>query len=235
MKAMILAAGRGERLRPLTDTVPKPLVCVAGKPLIIYHLEKLAAIGVSEVVINHAWLGQKLIDTLGSGQRWGLTIHYSEEVQALETAGGIKKALPLLGDGPFLVINGDVFIESLPTLPELNAISPANHCLAHLWLVKNPSQHPNGDFGFLPQDDEQTILTQGLLRDDSLLKFTFSGIGLYHPQLFADIAEGAVPLGPLLREKMALGQVTGQLHDGFWCDVGTLERLVQLEAKLEIE
>jgi N-acetyl-alpha-D-muramate 1-phosphate uridylyltransferase len=235
MKAMILAAGRGERLRPLTDTVPKPLVCAAGKPLIVYHLEKLAALGVTDVVINHAWLGHKLVDALGSGQQWGLNIHYSEETQALETAGGIKKALPLLGDDPFLVINGDVFIDTLPVMPELKSINPVNGCLAHLWLVENPSQHPNGDFGFVSQEGVTTAaLSQGPLSADLKLNFTFSGIGLYHPQLFDDIPEGPVPLGPLLREKMALGQVQGQLHRSFWCDVGTLERLAQLETRLEI-
>lgn len=235
MKAMILAAGRGERLRPLTDTVPKPLVCAAGKPLIVYHLEKLAAIGVTDVVINHAWLGHKLVDTLGSGQQWGVNIHYSEETQALETAGGIKKALPLLGDDPFLVINGDVFIDTLPVMPELKSINLDNGCLAHLWLVENPSQHPNGDFGFVSQEGVTTAeLSQGPLSADLKLNFTFSGIGLYHPQLFDDIPEGPVPLGPLLREKMALGQVQGQLHRSFWCDVGTLERLAQLETRLEL-
>jgi N-acetyl-alpha-D-muramate 1-phosphate uridylyltransferase len=235
MKAMILAAGRGERLRPLTDTVPKPLVCAAGKPLIVYHLEKLAAIGVTDVVINHAWLGHKLVDTLGSGQQWGVKIHYSEETLALETAGGIKKALPLLGDDPFLVINGDVFIDTLPVMPELKSINPVNACLAHLWLVENPSQHPNGDFGFVSQEGVTTAeLSQGPLSADLKLNFTFSGIGLYHPQLFDDIPEGPVPLGPLLREKMALGQVQGQLHRSFWCDVGTLERLAQLETRLEL-
>jgi N-acetyl-alpha-D-muramate 1-phosphate uridylyltransferase len=235
MKAMILAAGRGERLRPLTDTVPKPLVCAAGKPLIVYHLEKLAAIGVTDVVINHAWLGHKLVDTLGSGQQWGVKIHYSEETLALETAGGIKKALPLLGDDPFLVINGDVFIDTLPVMPELKSINPVNGCLAHLWLVENPSQHPNGDFGFVSQEGVTTAeLSQGPLSADLKLNFTFSGIGLYHPQLFDDIPEGPVPLGPLLREKMALGQIQGQLHRSFWCDVGTLERLAQLETRLEL-
>lgn len=230
MKAMILAAGRGERLRPLTDTLPKPLVTVKGKPLIVYHLEKLAAIGVTEVVINHAWLGHKLVDTLGTGQTWGLTIHYSAETEALETAGGIKNALAFLGDEAFLVINGDVFIDKLPAMPDVSDISPDKHCLAHLWLVENPSQHPNGDFGFVSQEGLTTAeLSQGQLSADLKLNFTFSGIGIYHPRLFDDIGVGAVPLGPLLREKMALGQVQGQLHTGFWCDVGTLERLAQLE------
>jgi N-acetyl-alpha-D-muramate 1-phosphate uridylyltransferase len=239
MKAMILAAGRGERLRPLTDTVPKPLVRAAGKPLIVYHLEKLAAIGVTDVVINHAWLGHKLVDALGSGQQWGVNIHYSEEMAALETAGGIRKALPLLGEGPFLVINGDVFIDALPVLPDLNSISPNNNCLAYLWLVENPSQHPKGDFGFVSQEgaalaDLNTAdISQGQLSAELKLNFTFSGIGLYHPQLFDDLPEGPVPLGPLLRKKMALGQVQGQLHRSFWCDVGTLERLAQLETRLE--
>lgn len=141
MKAMILAAGRGERLRPLTDSLPKPLVAAAGKPLIEYHLEKLAGAGIHEVVINTAWLGEKLVQTLGDGSRFGVAIQYSHEQEALETAGGILQALPLLGDEPFLVINGDIFIDSLPLLPE----RLADGVLAHVYLVDNPPQHPQGD------------------------------------------------------------------------------------------
>jgi MurNAc alpha-1-phosphate uridylyltransferase len=249
MKAMILAAGRGERLRPLTDTLPKPLVQVAGKALIVYHLEKLSAIGVTDVVINHAWLGHKLEQALGKGEAWGLNIHYSQEIQALETAGGIKQALPLLGDEPFLVINGDVFIDNLPQLPSastLNTLFLEHRCLGYLWLVENPQQHANGDFGFVSRSSvkavtntvvKPAVLAQQLSADRALIQqaFTFSGIGIYHPMLFTLLPEGPIPLGPLLKDKMALGQVWGELHSGFWCDVGTVPRLSALEDRLQLQ
>ncbi len=177
MKVMILAAGRGERLRPLTDSLPKPLVCVAGKPLIVYHIERLAKAGFKDIVINHAWLGEKLIETLGDGGRWGVNIQYSHETTALETGGGIRQALPLLGNKPFLVINGDVFIDALPELEEGDVTHMLNGKLAHLWLVDNPSQHPKGDFS----------LKAGLVKDktfDDEVTLTFSGMGVYHPSLF---------------------------------------------------
>ncbi|NMH64870.1 N-acetylmuramate alpha-1-phosphate uridylyltransferase MurU [Shewanella salipaludis] len=217
MKAMILAAGRGERLRPLTDTLPKPLIPVAGKPLIVYHIERLAAIGVKEIVINHAWLGHTLPASLGDGSRWGVQLHYSAEPTPLETAGGIKQALPLLGEAPFLVINGDVFIDSLPDMPAL-----AEGKLAHLWLVDNPEQNPLGDFA----------LCDTRVEDRGDVRLTFSGMGLYHPALFAGIPQGAVALAPLLRQQMALDRVSGAHFSGFWCDVGTVERLRALEAHL---
>ncbi|MBT1443626.1 nucleotidyltransferase family protein [Shewanella sp. JM162201] len=218
MKAMILAAGRGERLRPLTDAVPKPLVEAAGKPLIVYHLEKLAAAGISEVVINTAWLGHKLVETLADGSQFGVSIQYSHEQDALETAGGILKALPLLGDAPFLVINGDIFIDRLPSLPTLD-----DSTLAHLFLVDNPSQHPQGDFAL----DGSRVLAEG----DS--KLTFAGMGIYRPALFAGLKPGRHALGPLLREHMALGQVSGEHYRDYWCDVGTLERLDGLNHRLK--
>ncbi|MCG9729817.1 nucleotidyltransferase family protein [Shewanella sp. Isolate13] len=216
MKVMILAAGRGERLRPLTDSLPKPLVEVAGKPLIVYHIEKLAAAGFNEIVINHAWLGHKLVETLGDGSQWQVSIQYSEETSALETGGGIKQALSLLGDEPFLVINGDIFIDELPAIAALES-----HKLAHLWLVDNPQQHPNGDFS----------LHGSQVSDVGSDKLTFSGMGVYHPQLFKETPAGAFALAPLLREAMANGLVSGSHYNHYWCDVGTIERLTQIEAR----
>ena len=226
MKAMILAAGRGERLRPLTDSLPKPLVCVLGKPLIVYHIERLAAAGFDEIVINHAWLGEKLVQQLGDGSRWGISLYYSAEKSALETGGGIKRALPLLGNEAFLVINGDVFMDDLPqdieaALAQINAGK-----LAHLWLVDNPSQHPQGDFP----------LHHGLVaahRTGAEPALTFSGLGLYHPSLFDDTPEAGFPLAPLLREKMSSSLVSGSHYSGYWCDVGTIERLEALERRLQ--
>ena len=220
MRAMILAAGRGERMRPLTDTTPKPLLPLAGKPLIHYHLESLAAAGVREVVINHAHLGHLIESALGDGARWGLSVRYSPEGEALETGGGIFRALPLLGPEPFLVVNGDVWCDyDYRRLPE----APAG--LAHLVLVDNPPQHPEGDF----------LLEEGLVRDGSGARLTFSGIGLYRPALFADCAPGRFPLAPLLRAAMARGLVSGEHHCGRWVDVGTPQRLAALESELRAE
>ncbi|MCH1924289.1 nucleotidyltransferase family protein [Shewanella sp. C32] len=216
MKAMILAAGRGERLRPLTDTLPKPLVAVAGKPLIEYHIERLAAAGFSDIVINCAWLADILQQRLGDGSRFGVTLHFSVEREALETGGGIKQALPLLGNEPFLVINGDIFIERLPTLP----LQLAADSLAHLWLVPNPEHHPEGDFA----------LQAGKVSNAGSDKFTFSGIGIYHPALFADCPQSRFALGPVLRDAMTQGRVSGEIFTPYWCDVGTIERLAQAEA-----
>lgn len=224
MKAMILAAGRGERLRPLTDSVPKPLVRVDGKPLIVYHIERLAKAGISEVVINHAWLGDKLVQALGDGSRWGINILYSAESSALETGGGIKQALPLLGNRPFLVINGDIFIDDLPDFSELDTTERLNGKLAHLWLVDNPEQHPKGDF---PLRDG--LVAADILEDEPRL--TFSGMGIYHPSLFDNTPDNGFPLAPLLRGKMALRAVSGSHFPGFWCDVGTKERLDKLERR----
>ena len=224
MKAMILAAGRGERMRPLTDSVPKPLICVADKPLIIYHVERLVKMGVKDIVINHAWLGNKLVEVLGDGRRWGARIQYSHESSVLETGGGIKRALPLLGEHAFLVINGDVFIDELPDFRHLDSSEFLKDTLAHLWLVDNPSQHPRGDF----------YLKSGLVyntRFDDEAALTFSGMGIYHPDLFKGMPDTAFPLAPLLRDKMALGLVSGEYFSGFWCDVGTIERLDHLEKR----
>ncbi len=216
---MILAAGRGERLRPLTDRVPKPLLKVAGKALIVWHLEKLAEAGFSRVVINHAHLGAQIEDSLGDGSRWGLRIRYSAEGQgrALETGGGICKALPLLGDGPFVVINGDIFTEL-----DYAALKLPEHSLAHLVLVDNPEHHPRGDFA----------LQDGVVREEGAPRLTFSGVGVYHPRLFAGCEAKPFPLGPLLRRKIPGGTISGEHFHGYWLDVGTPERYQLLHRKL---
>ncbi|MFM5513444.1 N-acetylmuramate alpha-1-phosphate uridylyltransferase MurU [Aeromonas veronii] len=218
MKAMILAAGRGERMRPLTDLLPKPLLAVGGKPLIVHHIEKLKAAGVTELVINHAWLGHKLVESLGDGSALGVTIHWSAEESALETAGGIVQALPLLGSEAFLVINGDTWLD----LDYHTLVSqPLGDDLAHLWLVPNPPQHPNGDFA----------LQEGRVVDTPA--FTFSGVGLYDPAAFAALAGGARKLAPLLRDWMAQGRVGGSLLAGEWRDIGTVDRLRELDDQLQ--
>ncbi|HIC8841975.1 N-acetylmuramate alpha-1-phosphate uridylyltransferase MurU [Aeromonas veronii] len=218
MKAMILAAGRGERMRPLTDLLPKPLLAVGGKPLIVHHIEKLKSAGVTELVINHAWLGHKLVESLGDGSALGVTIHWSAEESALETAGGIVQALPLLGSEPFLVINGDTWLE----LDYRTLVSqPLGDDLAHLWLVPNPPQHPSGDFA----------LQAGRVMDTPA--FTFSGVGLYDPAAFAGLAGGARKLAPLLRDWMAQGRVGGSLLAGEWRDIGTVDRLRELDDQLQ--
>ncbi|WP_281704402.1 N-acetylmuramate alpha-1-phosphate uridylyltransferase MurU [Aeromonas taiwanensis] len=217
MKAMILAAGRGERMRPLTDSLPKPLLAAGGKPLIVHHIEKLKRAGISELVINHAWLGHKLVEALGDGSAFGVSIRWSAEESALETAGGIVQALPLLGSDPFLVINGDTWIDAdYATLVR----QPLGSDLAHLWLVPNPPQHPNGDFS----------LQAGRVLDAPAL--TFSGVGLYHPAAFAELPSGARKLAPLLRDWMAQGRVGGSLLAGEWRDIGTVERLRALDEQL---
>jgi len=218
MKAMILAAGRGERMRPLTDHTPKPLLQVGGKPLIVWHLERLAKAGFKEVVINHAHLGKQIEQALGSGSAWGLSIEYSSEIKALETAGGIANALPLLGDSPFLVVNGDVFTEI--NFGILQLVSPN---LAHLVMVDNPPQHPDGDFA----------LDSGKITARGSHKLTFSGVGVYHPALFVDVDRSqAAKLAPLLRSAMAEGLVTGDHYQGVWHDIGTPERLTFLDQQL---
>lgn len=219
MRAMILAAGRGERMRPLTDVCPKPLLDVAGTPLIGWHLKRLAAAGITEIVINHAWLGEKLEAALCDGQDYGVQISWSAEGAALETAGGIAHALPLLGDAPFLVVNGDIFCDfdfsSLASIA-VNMAQPSQ-CLAHLVLVPNPAHHPAGDFG---------LDAAGKINRESGERLTFSGIGIYHPALFAGIEPGqSAKLGALLIAAAAQGRVSGQIDTGIWLDVGTVERL----------
>ncbi|WP_330541043.1 nucleotidyltransferase family protein [Aeromonas hydrophila] len=218
MKAMILAAGRGERMRPLTDSLPKPLLAVGGKPLIVHHIEKLRNAGVTDLVINHAWLGHKLVEALGDGRQFGVDIQWSAEESALETAGGIIQALPLLGDEPFLVINGDTWLDlDYRTL----VTQSLGTDLAHLWLVPNPPQHPEGDFA----------LQAGKVVDSPAL--TFSGVGLYDPAAFAGLTPGARKLAPLLREWMAQGRVGGSLLAGEWRDIGTVARLQALDDQLQ--
>lgn len=217
MRAMILAAGRGERMRPLTDVTPKPLLQVAGKSLLQWHIERLRDAGITELVINHAWLGDQIEAALADGSRLGVTIHWSREGEALETLGGIVKALPLLGDAPFLVVNGDIWCD-IPfgqlSLPEADA--------AMLVLVDNPAHHPSGDF----------VLDADRVRAEGPSKLTFSGVGIYHPRLFAGCQPGRAPLAPLLRAAMARDEVSGRYHRGRWFDIGTPERLQWLDAEL---
>lgn len=219
MRAMILAAGRGERMRPLTDETPKPLLQVGGRALIDYHLEALRHAGIRAVVINLAWLGDRIRAHVGDGSGFGLEVRYSDEgEQALETAGGIVNALPLLGDNPFLVINGDIFTN----YPFRHARLPAGR-LAQLVLVDNPPQHARGDFAL--SDD-------GLVAAKGSPCLTYAGIGVFHPRLFEGHAGGVAPLAPLLREAMARGQVGGEHYQGCWHDIGTPERLRQLDRSL---
>ncbi|MFI8981861.1 N-acetylmuramate alpha-1-phosphate uridylyltransferase MurU [Ectopseudomonas khazarica] len=220
MKAMILAAGKGERLRPLTLHTPKPLVRAAGVPLIEYHLRALAAAGFSELVINHAWLGQQIEDHLGDGSRFGVSIRYSPEGEPLETGGGIFKALPLLGDEPFLVVNGDIFTDY--AFAQLRKPLAG---LAHLVLVDNPAHHPQGDF----------LLAGGQVSDGQGTgeRLTYSGLAVLSSQLFEGCEPGAFKLAPLLRQAMARGLVSGERHAGRWIDVGTHERLADVERVLQ--
>jgi MurNAc alpha-1-phosphate uridylyltransferase len=218
MRAMILAAGRGERLRPLTDTTPKPLLDIDGKSLIEHHIEKLAQAGFRELVINLAHLGDVIRDTLGDGSTWGLNIHYSQEPPgALDTGGGIQQALPLLGDSPFAVINGDVF--SQYPFARLRAIK-CDH--AHLILVPNPAHNPEGDF----------VLHGGHVTQKGEPRHTFSGISVYHPRFFESAPAGNFSVVPMLQTAMALQQVTGEFYKGVWYDIGTLERLETLRSRI---
>ncbi len=215
MKTIILAAGRGERLRPLTDKTPKPLLKVAGKSLIEYHLENLALAGFKEIIINTAWLAEKIHQQLGDGTNYGVNIQYSDEGKALETAGGIINALPLLGDEPFLVVNGDIWCDfdfSIFTNFKLSS-------QAHLVLVNNPEHNPSGDFA----------LQEGLIKNTGEDMHTYSGIGIYSPAFFKEQKSGALPLAPIIRKKCEDALVSGQFHNGLWTDVGTIERLKELE------
>jgi MurNAc alpha-1-phosphate uridylyltransferase len=214
--AMILAAGRGERMRPLTDTQPKPLLRVRGKPLIERHVERLAQAGIERIVINLAWLGSMIRDYLRDGSRHGVSIRYSEESpRALETAGGIFRALPLLGPDPFMVVNGDIFTDF-----GFERLSLDNEHDAHLVLVPNPPQHPRGDFGLegkvaVPAAEQQ---------------YTFAGIAAYRNEFFEGCKDGVFPLKPLLVRSMAAERCGAELYTGLWEDVGTLERLEALNA-----
>ncbi|AKD26190.1 Nucleoside-diphosphate-sugar pyrophosphorylase involved in lipopolysaccharide biosynthesis/translation initiation factor 2B, gamma/epsilon subunits (eIF-2Bgamma/eIF-2Bepsilon) [Polynucleobacter duraquae] len=228
----LLAAGRGERMRPLTDELPKPLLTIKNKSLLAWHVEALSSAGIQDVVINHAWLGRKIEEALGNGSQFGLNITYSPETSALETAGGIRKALPLLNPRDyFLVINGDVFSPNLPIQQLLNQApnlrSMSSRPLAHLLMVPNPAQHPEGDFYI----KDSQVANEPL---DGAEKLTFSGIGLYHRDLFKDL-ELDVPtkLAPILREAMSKNRVSGEKYTGPWHDVGTPQRLQELNAANE--
>lgn len=233
MKAMILAAGRGERMRPLTDRLPKPLLAVAGKPLIYFHLEKLAQAGVTDVVINTAWLAEHLVAAIGTGAAWGLHVHWSHEPEGgLETAGGIIQALPwltgattshahLVEQQPFWVVNGDIWTDfDFNQLPR----QLAGH-LGHLVMVDNPSHHPEGDF---------SLTTTGLVTTAAkqVPRLTFSGVSVLSPALFAGYGQGRLALRPLFEQAISNQQLTGQHHQGCWTDVGTPERLARLNATL---
>lgn len=224
MKAMILAAGRGERMRPLTDHMPKPLLRVGGEPLIGWHLRQLRAAGIQQIVINHAWLGAQLEAWLGNGRAYDVTIAWSRECVPLETAGGIAQALPLLGyEEPFLLINGDVFANiDFNYLISVATTLNATHRLAHLALVANPQHHQQGDFSL----HNDMVLTPGN-------QLTYAGVAVYHPALFVSLAAQqpvpATPLLPVLLAAMQRHHVTGYPHRGYWFDVGTLDRLAEVE------
>lgn len=233
MKAMIFAAGRGERMRPLTDTCPKPLLKVRGRPLIVWHILNLVRAGIKDIVINHAHLGHMIEETLGNGEQFGASIVYSAEGTALETAGGIAKARHLLGDEPFLALAADIYcphfdFEQVKGVLEDNDVWGNPHPLdkrdvAWLYLVKNPAHNPQGDFAL----NSFSIINEGAPR------LTFSGIGVYRPSMFDAITAGeSAKLAPLLREYAARGQVGGELYRGTWADVGTAERLTELNAPL---
>lgn len=218
MKAMILCAGRGERMRPLTDHTPKPLLKVKGKPLIVWHIEKLASLGFNEIIINIAHLGYKIPEALKNGSRWGVKLLYSDEQKngGLESAGGIIKALPLLGDETFLVVNGDIFCNY-----NFDKNFDLDNNLAHLILVKNPKHNPNGDFG----------LVNNTVYNNAEEKLTFSGIGYYSMKLFKDLKCEKKALTPLLRQEVKNKKISGSLYQGVWHDIGTPQRLDEVNKK----
>lgn len=217
MTAMILAAGRGERMRPLTDKTPKPLLKVHGKSLIVWHIERLASLGFSQIVINIDHLGEMIIKTLGDGSKWGVNLLYSDERQsgALESAGGIINALPLIDSEQFLVVNGDIWCDY-----EFETGFDLKGDLAHLILVENPKHNPNGDFA----------LYKDRISNDIKRRYTFSGIGYYSAELFKGVKNQKMPLAPLLREAVSNDKVSGSLYDGRWYDIGTPQRLKEVNA-----
>ncbi|MNR90855.1 D-glycero-alpha-D-manno-heptose 1-phosphate guanylyltransferase [compost metagenome] len=223
MKAMILAAGLGNRMRPLTLYTPKPLLEVGGKALIVWHIEKLKKIGVTEIVINSAWLADKLISSLGDGSQFGVDIRWTREDEGLETAGGIINALPLLGTDPFILVNGDVW-----TTMDFEALRhiKLNDDLAHLVLVDNPKQHPEGDFTLF--DGRTFTFDQDVMGEN----LTFSGVSVIHPKLFDGLEPGKRPLAPLLKQAMQNQKISGEKLKGAWVDVGTPERLMELDLQI---
>lgn len=220
MKAMILAAGLGTRMRPLTDHTPKPMLKVAGKPLIQHQIERLVAAGVNEIVINHAYLGEQIESYLKDGAQFNCSISYSAESEPLETGGGIFKALPLLGEDPFLLVNGDVWIDM--DYGELT--NRTSRELAHLVLVPNPEHNPKGDF---------VLEGMNVGYGEANERYTFSGVSVIHPQLFEGCEPGVFKLAPLLKKAMDKQQVSGEVYSGYWLDVGTPERLTELEQHIE--
>ena len=221
MKAMLLAAGRGERLRPITDEIPKALVEAGGKPLIGWHLERLARAGFREAVINVSHLGERIVERLGDGSGYGLRLSYSRERERLETAGGIANALPLLGTEPFLLVNADVYCEC--DFVRLREVALGER-LAHLVLVPNPPHKDKGDFS----------LRHGMVGDEPGARYTYSGVALMKPALVAPVKPGdKAPLAPLLYDAARRGKLGGELYEGLWQDVGTIERLAELEAELK--
>jgi len=223
MKAMILAAGLGNRMRPLTLYTPKPLLEVGGKPLIVWHIEKLKKIGVTEIVINSAWLADKLISSLGDGSQFGVDFRWTREEEGLETAGGIINALPLLGTDPFILVNGDVWTTmGFEALRDIQL----NDDLAHLVLVDNPKQHPEGDFTLL--DGRAFTFDQDVTGEN----LTFSGLSVIHPKLFDGLEAGKRPLAPLLKQAMHNQKISREKLKGAWVDVGTPERLMELDLQI---
>jgi len=243
LKVMILAAGLGKRMLPLTEHTPKPLLPVAGKPLISHHLEHLQRAGFKQVVINTAHLGEQIEAALGDGEKFGLSIRYSHEEQALETAGGIINALPLLGEQPFLVINADVWCDLPLAAPKSCGRFFENNLLAHLVLVNNPPHHPEGDFildagSALGGSDDAFLLKNKALKDQRVgaieKAYTYSGISVLSPELFDGCPPGSLALAPLLRSAIKRGKVSGSLYQGSWCDVGTPKRLRELNHFLSL-
>lgn len=224
MKVMLLAAGKGKRMRPLTDEVPKPLLQAGGKSLIVHQIEKLVAAGFHDFVINHAWLGEQLEKELGDGSKYSINISWSREVEPLETAGGIIKALPLLGDGPFAVVNADVWTD-FPFAKLHKALLPEMQ--AHIVLVNNPAHHPNGDFSL---SSDNVLKRRAIPLQPS---YTFSGIAVYHPAFFSNVTQKSYPLLPLLEKAVAHELASAELYQGDWQDIGTPERLAALDKQLQ--
>ncbi|MBV2234127.1 MAG: nucleotidyltransferase family protein [Sterolibacterium sp.] len=222
MKAMLLAAGRGNRMRPLSDRLPKPLLPVAGKPLIVWQIERLAAAGITELVINHAHLGEYLLAALGDGRQWGVSIQWSAEQEALETAGGIRQALPLLGDAPFLVVSSDIYCDcDYRQLLAQARLAPEADAL--MWMVANPAWHPDGDFA----------LVDGYLQLAGEPRLTYANFGMFRPQMFARLAANQkLPLRPLLDQLIPQGRIQGARLDALWENLGTPEQLAALDRRL---